>query len=543
MIFKYAYNGETSVKNDSQSSDIKFVPDALREPTYFIGDLSMHIEFREAISCLHDVVISDLKYRPKDRDEYMRWIANQEEQWYTQALAESNEVEGKLKDIQSKLDSIRTQKNKILKPYYDAQRKYFKYLYVRDYTAWLVLDPVISVHPDELFFECFSKDESTYGKLSCNHSVFKNVSDFKCGTTNIDYSGALYAEFQKIRDYKTTNFKIDPSGFEVKTTAEHSLQEMKIDLPDSWVRGFLQVSSAMNLVNVSFDLHPVDLANFLFILKRFKEKESPRYIEFVLEPGKPIKAVFAPWNKVVNCPRSIYKGNRKENIKIWGRRRLLILERLIPICKKITVHLMGTGLPSFYVADLGELSFTLGLSGWTANDWSYMGNFDLMLSREKTDGITQQKVLLELHKNWFASLDDLASKTGFKKSTVQSVLSLLSEQGKVIFDINKNVYRHRELSKENLASDELQFSNPKDKEALLLLEKGKVEITRIDKTFKVKTILGRADNNKVEITLNNDEQLKDAKCTCHYYYKNKLHKGPCEHMVAIRHLSMKSDNF
>ncbi len=60
-----------------------------------------------------------------------------------------------------------------------------------------MLDPVITIHPDELFFECFSQDESTYGKLGCNYNVFKQLDDYKCGTTNVDYSCALYEEFQK----------------------------------------------------------------------------------------------------------------------------------------------------------------------------------------------------------------------------------------------------------------------------------------------------------------------------------------------------------
>ena len=114
-----------------------------------------------------------------------------------------------------------------------------------------MLDPVISVHPDEMFFECFSEDESSYGKLSCSHNVFTNVSDKAFGTTNIDYSDGLYEEFQKIRSYKRTTLAIDPGGFAVKTGDDEGFDEKKIDLPDSWVRGFLQVSSAMTMPMVT----------------------------------------------------------------------------------------------------------------------------------------------------------------------------------------------------------------------------------------------------------------------------------------------------
>ena len=267
MLFNYKYSGSSSVKSSGNDVGMSFAPDTLREPTYFIGELSNKLPFREAISALHDVVISDFRYRPKDRTEYNKWLESQEDAFLAEALAESGDIKIKISDLQSKLDALRKERQHIMGPYYKAQQKYFNYLYIRDYQAWIVLDPVITVHPDEIFFECFSKDESSYGKLSASHNVFKSISDFKCGTTNIDYSAALYEEFQKIRSYKNTKLQIDPSGFEVKTSHEEDFTEVKIDLPDSWVRGFLQVSSAMNLDAVSFDLHPMDMANFLFILK------------------------------------------------------------------------------------------------------------------------------------------------------------------------------------------------------------------------------------------------------------------------------------
>ena len=53
------------------------------------------------------------------------------------------------------------------------------------------------------------------------------------GTTNIDYSDALYKEFQKLRDYRTTSLHVDPGGFTVQTENEDDFREVKIDLPDS----------------------------------------------------------------------------------------------------------------------------------------------------------------------------------------------------------------------------------------------------------------------------------------------------------------------
>jgi hypothetical protein len=48
------------------------------------------------------------------------------------------------------------------------------------------------------------------------------------------------------------------------------------------------------------------------------------------------------------------------------------------------------------------MNFTLGLSGWTANDWSQAGNFDLMAPRAEVDEFTKRRVFDGLKKRWFA---------------------------------------------------------------------------------------------------------------------------------------------
>ncbi|MCJ8314074.1 MAG: SWIM zinc finger family protein [Saccharospirillaceae bacterium] len=538
MQFDYKYFGQSNVSSDAKQTQISFAPDTLRSPTYFVADLAQNILFREAMGALHDVVVADLRFQPKNREDYFQWLKQEESNYLAQSAIGKNENQVKLDIVGKELFALRKQKNDLLTPYYKAQNAYFKYLYKNDYNAWFVLDPVITVHPDQVFFECFSQDESSYGKLSCNLDVFKNISDFECGTTNIDYSAELYNEFQKIRDYKTTQFKIDPTGFDVQTQNEEKYNEQKIDLPDSWVRGFLQVSSAMTLPMVSFDLHPMDIHNFLFVLKRQKEDQGPRSIRFELTPGQPIKAIFEPWNHEVVCKRSIYKGSDPREIRIWGRRRLMILERLIPLAKKFTVHLLGTGLPSFFIADLGDISFTLGLSGWTANDWSKMSNFDLMAPRAEVDSQTITLVYNEMKKVWFSDANSLGRTLQLEKSTILSALSILAQSGKVIFDLANNVYRLRELSQEPLPLDQLRFDNEREKNASRFVQYNLVKIkeNKINQnSFEISgSITDNGTKYNTQIELDNDQRLIKASCHCYFYNTNKLSKGPCEHMIALR---------
>lgn len=536
MKFNFKYSGNSSVQNNALSTGVSFAPDVLREPTYFVGTLDKKIPFREAISALHHVVTADFNFQPKDNTEYLAWLKSQEDIWVAEASANLTSVKEEIKNLQEQLKELRSKREVITKPYYDAQRKYFKYLYVRDYAAWLVLDPVITVHPDQVFFECFSKDESVYGKLSCGYDVFSNINEFKCGTTNIDYSKKLYNEFQKIRTYKETDFKIDPKGFDVQTTGESAYREVKIDLPDSWVRGFLQVSTAMTNDKVSFDLHPIDIANFISVLKRHKEKKGPRAIKYVLEPGKPITAVFEPWNIEIQCAQSIYEGKEKKEIRVWGRRRITLLERLLPITNKFTVYLLGTGMPSFYIAHLtNEMYFTLGLSGWTANDWTKSTSLDLLSPRGKVPATTMQSIYLGLRKDWFNTPEQLAQNLTIDKNTIQQSLQTFTQAGKVVYDLKNEVYRIRELKKDGIDLEELRFSSEIDKEAYRLMESGVVKNVKVDRNSSKTRVTATVDERyQTSVIINNDLQIEDATCTCSYYHQNKMTKGPCEHILATR---------
>lgn len=539
MQFDYSYLGNTNIDNGANQTGMSFVPDASRPPAFFVGELHKKLAFREAMSALHKVVVSDLRIKPKDRTEYLAWVAQQDLMDWNEIASARKKASAKIESLNTELQDLNERSRKRRSAYEKEKQKYFKYLYRVNLDAWFVLDPVITVHPDEIFFECFSQDESSYGKLGCNYEVFKNIDTFECGTTNIDYSEALYNEFQKIREYKSTTLEVDPSGFEVKTEGLDDFREVKIDLPDSWVRGFLQVSSAMTLPARTLELHPMDVYNICTHLRRFKEKHGPRSMRYILKPGAPVKISLDPWNVVIPCPRSIYKGNTEEEIRVWGRRRIHILERLIPIAKKFTVHLLGRGLPSFYVADLGDMTFTLGLSGWTSNDWSSSGNFDLMAPRAEVDEFTKQRVFDGLKKDWYAKPGDLAKALELDNDIVLGALSAYTQAGRAIYDLDKQFFRARELSRDPLPMEKLRFANEREASATRFLQDNAVKIKKVDhKNDGMISIIGQVSGKStkydVEVHVDGDERMRDANCTCGYFRHNRLLRGPCEHMLALR---------
>ncbi len=137
--------------------------------------------------------------------------------------------------------------------------------------------------------------------------------------------------------------------------------------------------------------------------------------------------------------------------------------------------LLGNGLPSFYIADLGDMSFTLGLSGWTTNDWSRAGNFDLMAPRSHVDLLTQENVFNALKETWFGTTTELSRKLNLDTATISASLTSYTQAGRVIYDLNSGLYRVRELTQEPLDMKQLRFSSPLEEKADQLISEGKVK--------------------------------------------------------------------
>ena len=247
-------------------------------------------------------------------------------------------------------------------------------------------------------------------------------------------------------------------------------------------------------------------------------------------------AVFEPWNIEVECLQSIYEGKEEKEIRVWGRRRIQLLERLLPITDKFTVHLLGTGMPSFYIAHLAnDIYFTLGLSGWTANDWAQSTQLDLLAPRGQVPATTMQTVYLELRKNWFNTESEIAKNLNIDEQTVKQSLVTFTQAGKVIYDLKNEVYRIRELKREGIDIDSLHFSSETDKEAYRLMEEGAVSQLHSNvQSDRVEVTALVSNTCTTSVSINTDLNIVDGKCTCNHYYINKMTKGPCEHILATR---------
>lgn len=549
MKLEFKYAGQSGIVSGLSSSRVAFATNQLREATYFDGELARPLVFREALGALYDVVVSDHRYHPKDRLAFRAWLEEQDRKFLDSLAQGSPEVMKRIEALEARLSELDAARDAARRPFFAARRRYLDYLYEHQYELDYILDPVITVHPDELSFEAFSRDESSYARLSARYDLFTRIDAAEHGTTNVDFGLDLHRQLDRMRSYRETRFTVDPSGFSVGHAGEGTVKEKKIDLPESWIKGFLQVHAAMSMGLARIQLAPVDVYNVCRFLRRHRAKKSPRALRWELRPGQATRVFVEPWDHMITLsPATIFTGPKEQTVRTWGRDRLQVLERVVPVAEKIELFLAGTGLPSIFVCDLGDLVFTLALSGWTDNEWSgATTKLDLLNQPAEVSAPELTATYEALRQRRYAEDHALASELGLSVDKARSALMVMCRSGRAMKDLASGLYRHRDLFLEpfdagaalKVAKQEAIEGDPKAKAAKLIFDGGDVRIIahRPVKTgYKVSGSAKGLDGHRVRplISVDHDGQIVEASCTCPHGSKHGLVKGPCEHMLALR---------
>jgi hypothetical protein len=551
---EYRYAGRSGLLGER----LGLATNVLREPVFFDADLERPLVLREGLSALRAVLANDLKWHPRDRVAFRAWLESEDRRFVEGLAMKSAKARAELLDVDAKLAELDRARAKRRAPFARARAAYEAWALNDTFELQKVLDPVVTVHPDELSFEAFSSDQSSYGRLAVRHDLFGTVRAFECGTTNIDFSGGLSAHVSRLRSYRNTRLTIGPSGLESETAAPviagtalaaSIVREKRIALPEGWLAGFLQVHALMSMGLTRLRLATIDAYSIVRALSMRKAKSSPRALRWELRPGERVKLVLEPWETVIVCsPESRYEGTQPQTIRTWGRDRLKVLAGVLPVTSKLDVFLAGTGLPSVWLADLGdEASFTLALSGWTDNDWVEGPlKLDLLTRRAKVESAQLAAVHEALRAARKSSDTALASSTQLPLETVRSALSLLCQSGRAMIDLATGLHRHRDLLLEPFVAQKVaasvakaeEASDPSAKEARVLFEAGEARIIA-RRPFSgghklsgnVKDGAGRA---RPQIVVDHQGQITEATCTCALAQKSGLTKGPCVHMLALR---------
>lgn len=487
-----------------------------REAVQFDATVSEPIAFREAMATLFAIVSSDYRYAPKDRTAYAAFMQMR-----------------------------RNYRNKGLAKAYHA---YYEWLWKNDPKAWLILDPVISVHPDKVSLEVFSKDEGSYALLSFDHDFFESSGETTYGTTSIDFSSELAQGIEQVRSFRSNRFSVGQQAVEFKAETAVDLDdteviEKQIQVPKTWVRGFLQVQSSAQLTADTFHIKPIDLYNCLHNLRMHADvKGKRRGLRIELVPQEQPRLVLEPADTVITGSAEAYQGKQAKVIRLWGRRRLSLLKRFLPFAETVEVRLLGNGMPAFWILKGKGMSLTLGVTGFTASNWSQALNFDLFLPRQADSLDSLETVTTHLKAVYSADLKSIVKETSLSPKECSASLQQACQQGLVIYDVANDVYRYRPLTHEPLDMEEFLFRQPAESLAYDLVARqkavGDLSITMIpnDGTEISADITVKEDKRDylTRLKLNEEGHVAKAECSCHQIMQHGLTKGPCSHLIALR---------
>ena len=580
MKVKYNYASPSMCTGNGNETTLGLSPDLTREEKVsFLGKLKHPLIFRDAMLMLREIVISDTSIKKKERVDFFAWLEGEierrivkHEQYMPQVREElkdnMNELISQIGDKDSEIEKLYKLRNEIKgeidkqdiwRDYNNLERNFWKFLRDRDYDLWLVLDPVITVHKDEVSFEAFSIDESTYGCLSIDINEFELLQEPKLGTTNIDFSYKLAKEIERFRTYNEVNLSVNPEGFSVESGVMPEYVEKKIDLPETWIKGFNQVSAAASLGGIDVTINKTDMYDICSYLRRHKAKESPRYMKWILEPGKNIKILFEPFKEVLTL-KSIYNGEKKREEKIWGRRRWLVMEKIIPLANSFKIRLLGFGMPQFIVADMGSMKMTIGFTSWSSNDWvkgtafNIMGGFIGEGNYNKVYELLKEKRALSMDEIFSELKED-------SKSACKAGIGMLLKKGEGYYDPINDKVRFRRLISEPLPEEMYKTTETElnvqehinegmDNFIVSVNDEGEYVFKHSMKTpnpkkgkwkyYRTPDFDREYDYTDTEIRIDEDGAITYVKCDCKEFKKGARNiSEPCEHILALYMISIK----
>ena len=516
------------------------------------------LAYARVMLALHEVVSGDARFQPKDHTAYQEWVQARYLEELDQEMGERLRALPGLREelaiLRDQIKPLQKRERELYQSYeggdlWQARVRYWKYLRTANFALWMLLDPVVSVHPDSVIFEVFSLDESSYGRVTVPMSKLETFGGTVFGTTNVDFSQRLADEIKRVRNYRPAWLNVGGEGVSVSTSAGTQF-EKKIDLPPSWVRGFLQVQSAASLPGETVTLSASTVAEVLLALRRRREKEGPRSLRFKLTPGqKPIVEI-EPWGVQIAEPKYLYEGTEAQEIRIWGRRRLLVLESLLPHATSVSVKLLGTGMPSYWSVEQSSGDnighrFDLGLSGWTENDWSASARFDLLASTKEVSSGDVELAASRLEKELKITPEELASRSDLGREAATGALQQLCREGRAMFDTVTGAYRWRQLlafpapegpEDRKLASAKRWINDGNVKCREITNDAGNSEflaryVERGARLFAA-TVRTPGGSFTPTVGLDADGRAAFAQCTCGEFRRDKLRKGPCAHILA-----------
>lgn len=523
------------------SSSVTFGANVNQAPVFLSGRVIPSQGFARLMMTLGNVVRLDSGVRRRDHSAYQSWVRGEylkelvagfrEQLDLIAELTERRLVQANaVKELEAKVGSLWPED-----PLWQQRRSFWRWLWDHDREAWVVLDPIVSVQPDAVFFEAFSQDESVYARVRLPIDAIHLNSTPRVGTTNIDYSVALEREFARTRPYRPLHLTVGAESVGASTEIS-SITERKIELPDSWVQGLVEVQAALGLTPVELSLSAGFVADVIARVESEREKTGPRALSFHLEPNEPVRVEVQPWGEFLTDPTSLFQGDGRRCIRVWGRRRLGVIADVLPNISRVRVQLIDDGMPSFWTVEVEGVALTVGLSGWSSQDWAGRARFSAMTPAYSSDPKMIDRAVEALRTKLAMNIEELSRELNVPPTEARGLLQALCVAGQAMYDVESSRYRWRALFPD-LELQRLKEIGREERKGVELAQSNKVQIAADEVLDRgLRRVSANVDDvqraNFVVIETDLDGRVSYAQCDCSHFRFHKLRQGPCRHIVA-----------
>jgi hypothetical protein len=368
-------------------------------------------------------------------------------------------------------------------------------------TVAALRDPVVTSNGDRLRFESFSGCCGVHARLDLLPSGLDGP-PVASGTTNVDFNEPMRAALAGAAATGVLLLSVGADEVRV-TTAQASVAERKVPLPDRWLKGFGEVQALARPMRPVAELARADAQQFIRAIPR-----RAKHPLWAIPAGRSLTLTTSP---------------RPGAACLAGAHRLAELGPLLRFARGLRVYsaqadARSLPMPSAWELDLGTARFTLTLSPEHYRGFTGEGAL-LGLLADRSVSADADMVSVMLAWDPLIDIGRLAADADFSAERTVAALTHLAATGRVGYDLAEESFFHRELP----FGSALEAMHPRLADARALVSSGSVVVGE-------RGALVRSGDTKHQVTFGSPYDI----CTCPWWGKHRGTRGPCKHVLAAR---------
>ncbi len=377
-------------------------------------------------------------------------------------------------------------------------------------------DPVVTSNRTVVRFESFSQCNGVYARLDIDGDDFDSeVLDW--GTTNVDLNTPVRKALAGVAPGEPLRLSVGVHAVAVETL-EAAAIEVKVPLPERWLRGFAETQIAASTMRPVATLRGAAARDALRALPRLKTSQGAPWVSF----GR-------------TGPRATSTASA-ETVCLLGPQRLGALSHVVNFASALTVfapelrpRLALTrdartefgSQPSGWVVEMENARLTLIISPEPYRGFS--GEGGVLASLATVDRKHVEVVERELCGQAMLDPVALGDAVGLDAAAVAMALTVLGAAGRVGFDFTSGHYFHRDLPYDRTALAEFQ---PRLRDARALVDARAVTALGVNRDSWDVASAGAT----YRVTFSADGE----RCNCAWFARHRGERGPCKHVLAAK---------